>query len=57
MASVSRFSEEQTVKILPEADKNPVVQVAKKHGGTGFSRTTPLIASSLRFMHQRLKRA
>ena len=27
----SRFSEEQMVKILREADKNPVVQVAKKH--------------------------
>jgi transposase-like protein len=28
----SRFSEEQMVKILREADKSPVVQVAKKHG-------------------------
>ncbi len=28
----SRFSEEQMVKILREADKRPVVQVAKKHG-------------------------
>ena len=27
----SRFSEEQMVKILREADKSPVVQVAKKH--------------------------
>jgi putative transposase len=28
----SRFSEEQMVKILREADKSPVVRVAKKHG-------------------------
>ena len=28
----SRFSEEQMVKILREADRSPVVQVAKKHG-------------------------
>ena len=28
----SRFSEDQMVKILREADKNPVAQVAKKHG-------------------------
>jgi len=28
----SRFSEPQMVKILREADKNPVAQVAKKHG-------------------------
>ena len=28
----SRFSEQQMVKILREADKSPVVQVAKKHG-------------------------
>lgn len=28
----SRFSEEQMVKILREADKVPVAQVAKKHG-------------------------
>lgn len=27
----SRFSEEQMVKILREADTSPVVQVAKKH--------------------------
>ncbi len=28
----SRFSEEQMVKILREADKSPVARVAKKHG-------------------------
>lgn len=28
----SRFSEVQMVKILREADKSPVAQVAKKHG-------------------------
>ncbi len=28
----SRFNEEQMVKILREADRSPVVQVAKKHG-------------------------
>ncbi len=28
----SRFSEQQMVKILREADKRPVAQVAKKHG-------------------------
>ena len=28
----SRFSEQQMVKILREADKSPVVRVAKKHG-------------------------
>ncbi len=28
----SRFSEEQMVKILREADRSPVAQVAKKHG-------------------------
>ena len=28
----SRFSEEQMVKILREADRSPVIQVAKKHG-------------------------
>ncbi len=27
----SRFSEEQMVKILREADRSPVIQVAKKH--------------------------
>ena len=27
----SRFSEEQMVKILREADKTPIAQVAKKH--------------------------
>jgi len=30
----SRFSEEQMVKILREADKAPVSEVAKKHGVT-----------------------
>ena len=30
----SRFSEEQMVKILREADKSPVARVAKKHGGS-----------------------
>jgi putative transposase len=28
----TRFSEEQNVKILREADTTPVVEVAKKHG-------------------------
>ena len=28
---MSRFSEEQMVKILREADRSPVVEVAKKH--------------------------
>ncbi len=28
----SRFSEQQMVKILREADKSPVARVAKKHG-------------------------
>ena len=31
----TRFSEEQMVKILREADTAPVVEVAKKHGISG----------------------
>jgi putative transposase len=29
----SRFSEEQLVKILREADKAPVAEIVKKYGG------------------------
>jgi hypothetical protein len=31
----SRFSEEQVVKILREADRSPVAEVAKRHGVVG----------------------
>jgi hypothetical protein len=35
----ARFAEEQMVKILREADKVPVTEVAKKHG-ISFRRST-----------------
>ena len=36
----TRFSEDQMVKILREADKAPVVEVAKKHGISEVRRST-----------------
>jgi putative transposase len=41
----TRFSEEQMVKILREADKTPVSEVAKKHG-VSASRSTPGASAS-----------
>ena len=36
----SRFSEEQMVKILREADKTPITKVAKKHTASASKRST-----------------
>ena len=43
----SRFSEEQMVKILREADKSPVARVAKKPGSAS-RRSTPGASGSAR---------
>jgi putative transposase len=43
----SRFSEEQMVKILREADRSPVPEVAKRHG-ISDRRSTPGGSASAR---------
>ena len=42
----TRFSEEQMVKILREADQSPVAEVAKKHGISDVRRSTPGASAS-----------
>lgn len=57
----SRFREDQMVKILREADKTPVAEVAKKHGfaeqriyiwGQRFGRLEPADVKRLRRLEQ-----
>jgi putative transposase len=57
----SRFSEDQMVKILREADKTPVTEVAKKHGVAEqtiyiwrqrFGKLEPADVKRLRYLEQ-----